>query len=828
MLRFSTSVFRTASLATAACLFTLQASAQAEAEAAASSATRSNATPDAQMMRAKYERAAFFNNPRSKPFLLNRAVAPNWIGTADSFWYCRETRDGCTYTVVDARTGAKSPLFDHERLSQQLEELTKKKFPAADLRLGSVVVTADRTVTFSAFGNAYSYSRFGELKDLGKAQQLVPVASPDGKMLAFVRDTNIWIRNVSTGKERQLTDDGEKLFAYAVLPDAFRQFSTSTQLKWSPDSRKILTVQTDDRQVKVMPLVDFVPDKGVRPVAVEQRQAFPGDAHIPMYRMVAVDVASKRQTEMRYPRLPAVRMLDTPIGGERAWWSADSKRIFFVDIERGEKTVHLISADAETGAARELFQESDAKGYVELAEDVYSPTLLRVLPKRDQILWYSERSGFGQLYLYDLVTGRLIRQLTKGATPIRGLLAVDEQRNIAWVATSGDKAGKNPYYRSIARVDLNSGNMRIVSSGDDDRVVADATLLNGGPEARGFSPSGSYWVETQTRIDKLGRSVLKRVDGSDVSVVEQAEMRGTPAGFRLPEPVMLTAADGVTPIQGIVARPSDFEPSKRYQVIDHIYGGPQVANVPSSFSMSAVWAQSLAELGFIVVVIDGRGTTGRGRAFHAASYGAAQTASNVEDHIAGIRQLAARYPYMDISRVGINGFSGGGYMTASAMLRFPDFFQVGVAESGNHDQRGFWHSWGERYQGLNTGENYDPQANVTYASQLKGKLLLMHGMLDFGVQPGALFQLTQKLMDENKNFDLVLLPKLGHQPNGYSTRRRWDYFVQHLGGMQPPEDFKVIDDAEMMKQEVIARGGKPEAEEEGEAEVRPEPLASAK
>lgn len=825
MPRFPKKFSRFVLLGSAACLMT-SVPASAQDGAAADSAATSADTSDAQALRDKYVRASFFNNPGTNHYLLNATVAPTWIGAEDSFWYCRETESGCSYTVVDARTGAKAALFDHDRLSQQLETLTKKKFPASDLRLTNVVVTADRTVTFGAFGKAYSYSRSGELKELGAAEQLVPVPSPDGTMLAFVRDTNIWIRNVKTGKDRQLTEDGEKLFAYAVLPDAFRQFSTSTELKWSPDSKKILTVQTDDRQVKVMPLVEFVPEKGVRPVAVEQRQAFPGDAHVPMYRMVAIDVASKRQTEMRYPRLPAVRMLDTPIGGERAWWSSDAKRVFFVDIERGEKTVHLISADAETGVARELFQESDLKGYVELSEEVYSPTLLRVLPKRNQILWYSERSGVSQLYLYDLATGRLIRQLTKGTSPIRGVLAVDEARNIAWVTTSGGEKGKNPYYRKVARVDLDSGAMRIVSSGDDDRVIADGTLLTGPPGTRGFSPSGNYWVETQTRVDKPGRSVLKRTDGTEVAAVEQAELRGMPVGFRLPEPVMLTAADGVTPIQAIVSRPSDFDPNKRYPVIDHIYGGPQVANVPSSFNHTAIWSQSLAELGFVVVVIDGRGTTGRGRAFHTASYGAAETASNLEDHIAGIRQLAARYPYMDTSRVGINGFSGGGYMTASAMFRFPDFYKVGVAESGNHDQRGFWHSWGERYQGLYTGKNYDGQANVTYASQLKGKLLLMHGLLDFGVQPGVLFQLTQKLMDENKNFDLVLLPKLGHQDSGYSDRRRWDYFVQNLAGVQPPENFKVRTDAEIMKDEMIERGGKPEDEESDEK--RPEPAAAAK
>jgi dipeptidyl aminopeptidase/acylaminoacyl peptidase len=293
-------------------------------------------------------------------------------------------------------------------------------------------------------------------------------------------------------------------------------------------------------------------------------------------------------------------------------------------------------------------------------------------------------------------------------------------------------------------------------------------------------------------------------------LLEQAETHGLPEGFRLPEPVMLTAADGVTPIQALVARPSDFDPNKKYPIIDYVYGGPQVAIVPTSFDIFAIQAQQFAELGFIAVMVDGRGTAGRDRAFHEASYGAAQTASNLEDHIAGIRQLAARFPYIDLDRVGVNGFSGGGYMAASAMMRFPDFFKVGVAESGNHDQRTFWYSWGERYQGLLDDDNYLAQANMTYAGQLKGKLLLIHGLMDMAVHPSNLFQLTQKLMDANKDFDLIVLPRARHEPSGYSVRRRWDYFVTNLLAQEPPRDFKVTTDAEYAQQEAMRRAGSEE------------------
>ena len=286
-----------------------------------------------------------------------------------------------------------------------------------------------------------------------------------------------------------------------------------------------------------------------------------------------------------------------------------------------------------------------------------------------------------------------------------------------------------------------------------------------------------------------------------------ATRRECPRFWRWPQTVSLTAADGKTEINALVFKPSDYDPARKYPVIDYIYGGPQIAYVPTGFAQGAYLdAASLAELGFVTVMIDGRGTAQRSRAFHTASYGKVETASNLDDHIAGIRQLAAADPAIDASRVGIIGFSAGGYMAASAMLRYPDFFKVGIAASGNHDQRLFWSTWGERYEGYPVGDNYKSQANLTYAANLKGKLLLVHGLLDSGVHPAAVFQLEQALIDNNKDFDLLLFPRSHHDIPGYGTRRTWDYFVANLAGESPPHEFSLKSHLDYELEHIAAMG----------------------
>jgi dipeptidyl aminopeptidase/acylaminoacyl peptidase len=762
-------------------------------------------------MLASYERAAFFTNNARNRYYLNSRVVPTWIGRQDRFWYCRETERGCTYTVVDARTGTLAPLFDHDDLAAKLVRLTGYAFPPADLQLRDMSVAEDGQITFTAFGKRYRYDSRKRLEELGAAVAVAPLISPDGTREAFVRDYDVWLRDMRSGREWALTTDGEEFNAYGLKPSGSRDFAWGTEIQWSPDSSRLLTVQTDEREVHPLPFIEYVPQGGGRPRGSESRRAFPGDLHVPTFRMVILDAASGRQTVVRYPDLPATRMGDAPIQGARAWWSGDGQRAYFVDIARGEKTVRLISVDAMSGEATEIMRETNSAGYVELSESVYLPATIIPLPRRNQVIWYSERSGFAQLYLYDLANGQLVRRLTRDGYNVRNVLSVDEGRGEALIGISGREQGRNPYYQEIMRVDLDTGEGEILSQGDDNRfVVPDSRFgfnfsILAARNGSGVSPTGNYWIETRLRADRPSTSVIRARDGREVAAFEQARTNGMPAGFRLPEPVLVTASDGRTTLQGIIVRPSNFDPSRRYPVIDQIYGGPQASAVPMEFDGFAASAQSLAELGFIVVIFDGRGTIGRGRAFREESYGAMQTASNMEDHIAGIRQLAARYPYMDLDRVGVTGFSAGGYMAANAMLRFPDFFKVGVAGSGNHDQRNFSFNWGERYQGLPEGDNYRAQANGTYAGNLRGRLMIYHGMMDSGVHAGLLFGLVQDLEDQNRDFDLVIAPRAGHFYTGYGVRRGWDYFVRYLLGQEPPSNFRVQTDMEYSIEESMRR-----------------------
>lgn len=777
---------------------------------------------------AAYERAAIIQAYEHHKVFRNMQVQPRWLSD-DSFWYTRQTADGTRWVLVEAGAQRKSPAFDHRRLAAALARATGKEVSAEDLPLQGVEIVPDaRLVRFSAFGKHWEFEqRGGKLSELDSPAGSWRV-SPDGKWGVFSREHNLWLRDLASGEEKQLTEDGEAFYSYGATPDATGRPAAKPEVVWSPDSRRILAIQTDDRQVSDLPMIEFAPEDGsVRPKAWARRTALPGDQHVTTFRMVSIEVDSGRQVAADHRPVPAVRMNDTPTGGNRAWWNRDGRLAYFVDIDRGERRARVVEFDTATGFTRTLLEES-ADTYVELGSNVYTPAMIVPLPESNELVWYSERSGWAHLYLYDLRTGQLKRPLTQGDWLVRDVLGVDQDSRQLYITMAGNEEGKDPYYRSVAKVGLDDGVLQVLSASDADHAVltrGDMALvilefMGENPETVGaLAPGADYFVQTIGTIGQLPRTELRRTDGTMVMVVEEATAHGLPDGWQWPERVSLVAADGRTPISGAVFRPSDFSPERRYPVIDFIYGGPQVSFVPETMAdMSAGQAQAMAELGFVVVMIDGRGTTERSREFHEASYGAIHTASNVEDHIAGIRQLGERYPYMDVERVGIYGFSGGGYMTAIAMLRFPEFYKVGVAAAGNYDQRLFWHSWGERYHGMLEDDNYLPQASGTYASQLQGKLLFIHGMMDHGVHPGGLFQLTQALMDENRKFDMLLLPRAAHELPGYAMVRKWDYFIEHLAGRTPPADFSAKSAGEFMKEKMEAANGSAGSEGAGEEE----------
>lgn len=789
----------------------------------------------------RYARAAQIHDQKALRWHLNAALLPEWVAGANQFWFKEETLAGHRFTLVDADRRSKRPAFDHRRLAARLEaatgqEMDPNKLPLFGLRLQA----APPQASFESLGKKWSYDiRRNALQELGPLAPPgtpPPVVSPDGRKEVFRRDFNLWVRDLESLEETQLTTDGERYYAYAIEPDATGRAAMSMAVAWSPDSTKILTHQTDDRKVAELPMLEFAPADGtLRARAFGFRTSLPGDQNIPRFRMTVIDLESKKQTGALYQPLAAARMFDTPVSGNRAWWSADSATAYFVDIERYEKRVHLIAMDAETGRTRRLFSEANEAGYVELGSNVYTPAMLAPLPESGELLWYSERSGWAHLYLYSLETGELLRPVTQGDWLVRDLLGVDQERREAFITRAEHDPGIDPYHRQVARVNLDTGELKPLSGSDADHYVAHASdwaLLLASytgtadtSRIRGLSPDRNYYVETIQRIDRPARTVLRNRDGEELMRVAESDISQLPDWHLWPELARLKAADGETDISAAIFRPSNFSPDQKYPIIDHIYGGPQVSHVPEQpNSLFAIRPAALAELGFITLIIDGRGTAERSRAFHESSYGAAHEASNLEDHIAAIRQLAQRHPYMDASRVGVFGFSGGGYATAHAMLRFPEFFQVGVAGAGNFDQRIFWSTWGERYQGPVHGDSYLPQASSTYAGNLRGKLLFMHGLMDYGVHPSALFQLMQALIDENKDFDLMLLPQVAHSGDGWTERRTWEYFLKHLAGRQPVPGFKLrslfdvtADEAKEMQRLRYGTAPQPAQEAENEA-----------
>lgn len=754
----------------------------------------------------------------------NCDVYPRWIGDSDRFWYTRDTPDGREWVLVEAASNTRRPLFDHAGLAEALAQALQREVDSRDLPMYQVRFDGE-SVHFQALGSGWVFNtNTATLERSTSAGRPDFLASPDGSLAAFPKGPNLWVRDLASGAERALTTDGEPYFAYGALPECRARLQPQypappmpPEAVWSPDGSRLLTVQTDERSVRPLPLVEWLPGDGsLRPRALELRVPWTGDPHVPEYRLVCIDVRTGKHIAARWPRVPAVRMYDTPFSAQLIWWSDDSRTCWFVDLERGEKRARVVEFDTDTGRCRELFEERSAT-FVDLGYNVYAPCQSVVIPGTRELLWWSERSGYAHLYLVDLATGQLKRPVTAGDWVVRDVLHVDAVRREVWVAATGRVAGRHPYHREILRVGLEVGEIAVVASDDADHTawrrsefgLAMVRALSEDPsQVCGVSPSGRFCVETSASVDRTSVTVLRDRAGHALLELERGEVTGLPDTFRWPEIVRTTAADGVTDIWGVMVRPAEAA-DRPLPVINVIYGGPQVDAVPrGSFGAMDQYVIQLcayAQLGFVAVMFDGRGTPGRSKSFHDASYGRVEFASDVDDHIAAIRELAARHAFIDVDRVGITGFSGGGYATAGAMLRRPKFYKVGVAGGGNYDQRMFWASWGERFQGMLDGDNYATQAHDHLASQLEGKLLFIHGLLDPGCHPASLFRLTEALARANKDFDLLLDAVAAHRMNGYSTRRSWDFFVRHLAGDEPPRGIEITIGNDLFYARMMAR-----------------------
>lgn len=746
---------------------------------------------------ADYARAEKFLTYHTASLVLRSGVRPTWLAD-ERFWYRTTTETGAMYVLVNPATGARGPAFDHTKLAAALSTAAGTKFDAANLNLLGLDFSADgKMVSFnigprrfscdvqgtqcSAASNA-SRAEAPRGGGRGGVNPNAMATSPDGKRTAFIRDFNLWVRDVATNKETQLTKDGVKDFGYATNNAGWTK-SDSPVLAWSPDSRKIATFQHDGRGVGEMYLVTTTLG---HPKLEAWKYPLPGDAKIFMIERVIIDVDSAQVTRLKMPADPHRSTLCDHVVCGGTWsdvqWSSDSKQLAFVSSSRDHKEAKLRIADPATGNVRDVLEEKVATFF----ESGNGRVNWRFLPGSNEVLWFSQRDNWGQLYLYDLQTGKLKHQITTGEGNVTQVLRVDEQNRQLYFLGVGKEKGRDPYFQHFYRIGFDGKGLKLLTPEDAHHDIV-------------LSPSGRYFTDSYSKPDVAPIATLRDAEGKLLATLEKADIsKLTATGWQPPQPITVKARDGVTDLYGLLYKPTNFDASKKYPIINYIYPGPQTGSVGSrSFTPSRGDQQALAELGFIVVQIDGMGTPWRSKKFHEFWY-ANMGDNTLPDQVAGMKQLAQRYTWIDLERAGIYGHSGGGNATATALFAYPDFFKVGVAQAGNHDNRLYEDDWGEKWQGLlvrneNGTTNYDNQSNPDIAKNLKGKLLLAHGTMDANVPPYSTLLVVDALIKANKDFDLIMFPNRGHGfgSEAYMMRRRWDYFVKHLLGAEPPKEFEL-------------------------------------
>jgi dipeptidyl-peptidase-4 len=754
------------------------------------------AAPPARALTADdYARAERFMGYNTTPLVFRMTVRPTWLPD-DRFWYRVTVPGGSEFILVDPARATKEPAFDHARLAATLSTSAAATYTALTLPFTEFEYTADgRSLEFAAAKRRWRCDRQGSactaLGAAGDAPRQGPgpggparthVPSPDGKHSAFVRDHNLWVREEPGGRETQLTQDGIKDFAYATN-DAGWTRSETPVVVWSPDSKKIATFRHDSRGVGEMYFVNTVVG---HPTLTALKYPLPGDDKIFMIERVVIDVEQKKVVKLNLPIDPHRSTLCDHIVCGGTWadvqWSADSKEVAFVSTSRDHKREDMRVADAATGTVRNVLSERSETFF----ESGQGRVNWRYLPQTKEVLWFSRKDDWGHLYLHDSTSGLQKNRITSGDGNVTQVLRLDEAGRTIFFQGVGKEPGRDPYFRHFYKIGFDGKGQTLLTPEDGDHTVD-------------LSPSGKYFVDTYSKPDTAPVTVLRDMTGQVVVALETGDIsRLVATGWKPPMPFTVKGRDGTTDLYGLMFRPTSFDETKRYPIINNIYPGPQTGSVGGrSFSAARGDAQAIAELGFIVVQIDGMGTPWRSRTFHEAYYGDMGD-NTLPDQVAGMKELAARHPWIDLERAGIYGHSGGGFATAGAMFRYPDFFKVGVSQAGNHDNRVYEDDWAEKWQGLlvkkpDGTSNYDDQANQTHAKNLKGKLLLAHGTMDTNVPVYSTLLVVDELIKANKDFDLIMFPNRGHGfgSEPYMVRRRWDYFVQHLMGAAPPPAYEM-------------------------------------
>ena len=768
-----------------------------------------------------YSRAERFLTWNTERLIAGAEVVPNWLETGDTdrFWYRNTTGSGYEFVLVNPAAGSRAPLFDHYRLAGAMSLAGDTSYVPDNLPFSTFSFADDeQSIQFVANSRRFScdIARYG-CTVADTLPSLLPYGkSPDGRWEAFPHEYNLYVRPAGGGDSIQLTTDGEKYYAYGYnepSPNRQRQGPAprTPTLAWSPDSRYMAVARRDERHVEHMHYISYTSQ---RPRHFSQPYALPGDSVIPLptVHIVALEegevatggregvdgdemmdgsgsapalrVAANHRIEVA----PIPHQLSFAGSGPDSAWSADGTRLHVNYFTRGSQRVFLAEIDAATGASRVILGDS-TRSFVSLGHrgggsSGGTPSWY-VSESAEEVIWWSERDGWAHLYRFD-GQGNLKNQITAGPWTVGQAVFVDEARQHIYFTARGREPGRNPYYAHLYRIGFDGSGLTLLTPEDANHVIE-------------FSPSGSYFVDSYSRVEEEPLTVVRAAaDGNVVRELELADISGIEEiGFIPGEVFSAKARDGITDLYGILYLPPDLDESAKYPIISHIYPGPQRGSVGDWEFKGGGENFALAQLGFVVVQIDHLGTPHRSKAFHDNYYGNFID-NGIPDHIAVIRQLAARHPFIDLDRVGIYGHSGGGFASTDAILRYPEFFKVAVSGAGNHDNRSYNIYWAEKYQGVmetdSTGmDNFEDAANKSYAANLEGKLLLMHGDMDDNVHPAMTVQVIDELIKANRDFDLIWAPDRAHGLNEpYFIRRRWDYFVRHLLGAEPPPQYEIV------------------------------------
>jgi dipeptidyl-peptidase-4 len=790
--------------------------------------------------KANYQLASRFSPNKLKKIVYSTAVDPHWLKLSNRFWYVYETTSGKNWYVVDPATKSKKALFNSANLAAEITNIVRDPFDAQHLPIENLkFAKEEKSISFEVkssidelkkdrkdkkaadsmqkkifyFNYELASAKLTEVKNYEKPKAKPEWGSvaPDSSAVIFTRKYNLYwmdksnylkaVKNEddSTIVEHQLTKDGEKFYSYGNNGDGENNEEVEKKDKkrrrayvlWSPDAKHFVLSREDERKVKDLWVINNVASG--RPTLETYKYQMPGEKESPIAELLVFDFAAKTSKKLNVSAFKDQGLRPWPapsLNKDRddefrpSLWLGDQHKFYFSRTSRDLKRVDLCSADIATGVVTPVIDER-FNTYVQISR----PGLVN---NGSEVIHWSERDGWGHFYLFD-GKGKLKNQITKGAFHCEEIINIDQKNRVLYFTANGREAKEDPYYLHLYKINFDGSGMKLLNAGDFDHAVS-------------MNDEANYVVDNFSRVNTVPQSVLLDKNGNKMMTLETADLSLLMAsGYKFPEPFKVKADDGITDIYGVMYKPFDFDAKKKYPIIEYVYPGPQTEAVNKAFNKSMDRTDRLAQFGYVVITVGNRGgNPARSKWYHTFGYGNLRD-YGLADKKAAVEQLAAKYDYIDATKVGITGHSGGGFMSTAAMLVYPDFFKVAVSNAGNHDNSIYNRWWSETHHGVkeivsakgDTTFQYNIDKNPDLAKNLKGHLMLMTGDVDNNVHPANTIRVANSLMKAGKRFEFVIIPGQRHAFGPMTEYAFWklaDHFNKYLIG-----DYSHSEEIDMME-----------------------------